>query len=277
MLGSPWPLLCGLALALCGPASDTLPASQEGDLHNALRSLAMPGWGQWDQERRHWWIFPVIEAVGITGVVEGRHSARRYRTEYRNFAWEEARRPVWPGERREASWEYYERMSRWTASGAFDQAPHLDVLHPETDPATFNGSIWALARSLHIPSDLAETIPPEELRETEAWARALAYYRERAIPTELAWDWSQAEPEAQEHFRRLVRRSDDGFRRATGFIGAILLNHFASATDAWLFGSSGPLEHFPFVMDSAILPAPHGAGGWALSIRLFPNHRGFYP
>ena len=275
---SPWPFLCGIAFALCGmPPGTPTSESQEGDLGSAVRSLAIPGWGQHHQSRWHWWAFPVIEAGSIAGYLDGRHSGSRYRTQYRDLAWNEARVPVWSGVRREGPWEYYERMSRWVASGRFDQAPDQADVHPETDPETYNGSIWELARALHIPSELANDLTNEELQETEAWARAMAYYRERAVPEELEWDWSRAAPDAQAHFRELIRSSDHAFRRATGFVGLLLLNHFVSATDAWLFGSSGPLQHLPFRMDGTVLPTPDGGGGWIFSMRIFPQHRGTYP
>lgn len=232
----------------------------------ALRSLALPGWGQQVQGRAHWWIFPVIESVGWAGWIQARREGDRFRERYRDLAWDTARRSIWDGPRVDGPWEYYERMLRWRASGAFDRAPGLPELLPEEDPATFNGSIWSLARAIHLGgrTDVAPNDP--------AYLQALEYYRGRAVPPELAWDWDGDE-EARLRFGALVRESDDAFRRATAFVGLVLVNHFAAAVEAWVAEHPGPLENVPFRLIGRAQPGDR-TGEWTLRVDLQRRWRG---
>jgi hypothetical protein len=131
---------------------------------------------------------------------------------------------------------------------------------PETDPSTFNGSIWALAQAIHLGGS-ADAAPDDP-----SYQRALEYYRERAIPPELAWDW-RGDDEGRERFRVLVRESDEAFRRATGFVGLVLVNHFAAAVEAWVAEHPGPLAHLPFRASGRALSGRQ-PGEWTVRIDL---------
>ncbi|MFW5905134.1 MAG: hypothetical protein ACOCUZ_02850 [bacterium] len=159
--------------------------------------------------------------------------SRRVRA-YRDLAWERARSHLWDGRRRDGPWEYYETMLEYEMSGRFDLDPASERLVPETDPATFNGRIWELARELHLPGGVQDDPDPE----SEAFRRALDYYRERAVRPEYAWDW-RGDEESRRRFSSLIRRSDEAARAATAFIGLLLVNRFVSAVDAYLSGGSG--------------------------------------
>ena len=100
-------------------------------------------------------------------------------------------------------------------------------IQPETDPSTFNGSIWALASGLFLPPD--ETVPTDDPR----YLRAIDYYQDRAFGTPLLWDWGGT-GSAQDDYADLIRTSDDGFRQATNVLGAIIANHVVSAIDAFV-------------------------------------------
>ncbi|HWV56913.1 MAG TPA: hypothetical protein VNZ57_05525, partial [Longimicrobiales bacterium] len=93
------------------------------------------------------------------------------------------------------------------------------------DISTYNGSIWNLARSIHVPGGLD---PPEDSPE---YQQALAYYQRRAVAPEMAWSWGDNGLE-QQVYRELVHDSDEAYRAATRVLGVVLANHIISAVDA---------------------------------------------
>jgi hypothetical protein len=126
---------------------------------------------------------------------------------------------------RDREFDYYERMSHFTQSGAFDLSPG-SPLEPEADTATYNGSVWLLARQTYWENP---DQPPA--RESPEYLRAEAFYRARAVGEEDRWSWSGAE-EAHTRFKREIRRSNDGFRDALQDIGIVIANHALSTVDA---------------------------------------------
>ncbi len=194
-----------------------------------LRSAALPGWGQHELGLGRWIAYVGVEVVGWGGLVERRSKHRRWTRAYRDLAWSEARTHLWDGPRQDGPWEYYEALLDYESSGRYDADPTNERLVPETDPDTYNGRIWQLAREIHLPGGTAE--PPDP--ESPEFSRALEYYRSRAARPEFAWDW-QGNQAARSRFSSLVDRSDDAARAATGFVGLLLLNRFVSAVDAHL-------------------------------------------
>ena len=96
---------------------------------------------------RRWPAFLVLEA-GLWWLWADARGSYRSRTDaYRDLAWEAAR--IQDGPRVDAGWPYYEAMSHYLASGAFDADPAAG-LQPEEDPATYNGSVWSLARGIYL-------------------------------------------------------------------------------------------------------------------------------
>ncbi len=219
------------------------------------------------QGRGHWWAFPVLELGAVAGAVDGHVGGARLRDRYRDLAWTAARAPLLdPTDAREdGPWEYYERMARWTTSGRFNLSSDPSRLVPEEDPSTYNGTIWVLARQLYLPDSEAEPDPS-----APGFEQALDYYRQRAVPETMRWNWSTS-PEALEPFRRMIDRSDDRFRRTSQFIGVIFLNHFISATDAWLGARSGTLQSLPITLDANAFPMNH-RGDWTLWVRISPRN-----
>ena len=282
------PLICLQGIAGCAPTEAALQAGPvdvrltteasadspdpAGDLSATLRSLVLPGWGQWHRDRSHWWVYPAIELGGVLGVTEARRAGARARDRYRDLAWTAARAPLASPDRSrvDGSWEYYERMSRWESSGRFDAEATTADLVPESDPSTFNGSIWQLARQLHLPEGEGSADP-----ESPGYQEALEYYRSRAVPDGFLWDWG-LDPSARAPFNQLISRSDERFRRSARFAGVIFLNHFLSATDAWLADPPGPLERLP-VTFSARASWLDLDGRWTLEARLLPRkHRSMH-
>lgn len=188
-------------------------------------SLALPGVGQHVLGQRRKWVYLALEVAGWAAYLNRRHAASDLRNRYRDFAWENARIQV--DGRVDGPFSYYEALSKWSRSGAFDRDPSAPGVQPELDPVTFNGSIWDRAVRIYFPGGMPvpETDP--------AYASALAYYGQYAYGSQFLWDWS-AIPEAQQEFSDLIHESDHRFSQATTVLGVVIANHLISAADAFL-------------------------------------------
>ncbi len=253
-----------------GPSVPAVGSECPGPLGLAVRSLLLPGWGQKVDDRGHWWVYAAAEAIAWGGGTHQRREGSRFRQAYRDLAWTDARLPVWEGPRRDGAWGYYERMAAWPASGRFDLSPEGEPLQPETDEGTYNGMVWRLARDLHLPSGTGPVDPADP-----SYGRALAYYRDRAVPPELRWDWEGAE-ESRARFRALIGRSDEAFRNATTFVGVALVNRFISGVEMWVSAHPGPTASLPVRVRSEVLPGA-GAGRWELQVHLQGRRSGRPP
>jgi hypothetical protein len=173
--------LAALALTiLAGPAAAQVQASTgPSPASLAARSLVLPGWGQRSQGQRRALAYAAVEAA-LWGFWAHRHDqGADLRGEYRDLAWRSGRLPA--AERRDGAWAYYEALSKWTRSGAFDRDASQPGLQPEEDASTFNGSVWSLAKGIHFGG--ASPAP-----EDPSYAAALAWYRERAYAEGFLWD-----------------------------------------------------------------------------------------
>lgn len=187
-------------------------------------SLLLPGTGQLLLGKMRWPAYAALEAIGWFVHLERRREGRRLRNEYRELAWLSARAGA-AEPRLDGDWEYYESLEQWPTSGRWDADTERAGLQPESDPRTFNGAVWALARDLYLPE--------EGGRDAEAHTRALEFYRERAYPPELSWDWTADEASLRQ-YRELIDRSDTALRTATVVLGAVVANHLFSAADAFV-------------------------------------------
>jgi hypothetical protein len=229
-----------------------------------LASAILPGAGQWLQDEDRWVPYVLTETWAWATYFSNRGRAADLRADYRDLAWAVARR-VSVGARRDTVFEYYETLSEWQTSGAFDVDPRTDGTQPESDAGTFNGDVWRLARSLLIPG--GATAPPG----SPEYERALQYYREHAIPDGYAWAWGPNGLE-QQRFRELIRASDDASRAATLRLGIILANHVISAVDALVIarvreaagGDGAPALH----LESAVRPDATDGWRWTAGIRI---------
>lgn len=191
----------------------------------AGRSLLLPGWGQAHLGQRRAVVYAVAEAAFLALWAERHHRGSTLRNEFRDLAWREAR--IQSGNRSDPDWAYYETMSKWSRSGAFDGDPQAAGVQPESDPATYNGSIWRLAVDQFVPGGAA----PEP--GGPGHASALSWYRSHAYETPYLWDWSGKEARLVE-YKDLIHTSDRRFSQATAALGAVLANHLLSATDAFV-------------------------------------------
>lgn len=252
-------LLTGLAAAPCTACllggQIRLPLSpEENPATTAARSLVLPGWGQWHLGQRRSWAYLAVEAGLWVTRLELRASGNHYRDRYQDAAWGSGR--IQDGERTEGSWAYYEAMTEWRRSGAFDADPATPGVQPEEDPSTFNGAKWALARGIYSESGA----PPGE--SDPAYDRALAYYEEHAYGSAFLWDWTGKDA-ALANYRHLIDRSDQRFRQASAALGAVLANHVLSAVDAYISARGGPSTGLRVTSQ----PRPTGTR-WTVSARL---------
>jgi hypothetical protein len=215
-----------------------------------LASAGVPGAGQYLQDADRWFGYVVVEAWAILTYLDQRSEARAFQRRYRDLAWSVARRTSAPP-RRDSIFEYYEDMTRFLASGAFDADGGEPGLQPEVDRETFNGELWSLAQALYGDDDAA-----------------LAYYASRAIVPTYAWAWGDSNLERQV-FVEIIRDSDEAFRHATTALGVLVANHMVSAVDALILArlrAAGPGER-RIRLRSGLVP---GAGGarWSAAVTL---------
>ncbi len=191
-----------------------------------LLSVVVPGAGQaWLRQQRAV-AYVAAEGYLILQAVRSSRDASRERDAYREIARSVARAGV-TGERPVGPWSYYERMQTVLESGAYNRTPQ-NGFSPETDPATFNGFIWQLARETYWrdPDNAPAVSSPE-------YQRALAFYKSRAAGDAFLWSWRDAQLE-QDLYRQTIARSNDASRRTSQFIGLLLANHALSLVDAYV-------------------------------------------
>lgn len=227
-----------------------------------LLSAIIPGMGQRTLGQDRWVAYMGAEIWAWVQYVERRREGRHLQEAYRDLAWSVARR-VSSGRRVDGDFEYYESMTEFRASGAFDLNPDEAGVQPEEDPETFNGFIWKLAREIYF---LEDPDAPGEERDLQ-YEKAIRYYLGRAIPPPLAWNWSDNDLQ-QAEFAELIRESDENLRRGTTMIGLILANHLLSAVDALVTGRLLQQEEIQPNLDVALLPGPFGRDVIVFSVRI---------
>lgn len=230
-----------------------------------LLSAVVPGAGQWYLDKGRWPAYVAVEIWAWMQLFDWRREGHKLQDQYKDLAWLVARR-VSSGRRTEAGWDYYEALTKFQTSGAYDADPLRGGVQPEEDPGTFNGSVWALAREIYLPED--PEIPVGE--GSEAYQAALEYYLSRAYAASLAWDWRGSTLQ-QEEYTELIRKADEALRSSTGMIGVILANHLLSAVDALVSGRLGIVDRSDPTLSIALAPGPFNTRNVALRVRLSPS------
>lgn len=189
-----------------------------------LSSLLIPGTGQLMGGSDRAALYLVAEALFLTRFLSLQRDGRHNANQYHDLAFNVARGSFDPAIR-DTVWDYFEAMGKYIESGAFDTDPGPD-LAPPSDDLTFNGKIWLLARETYFqrPDSAPDTGSAE-------YARALDFYRRRAIGPNFRWSWRSAAIE-QDLFRQTIRASDEAYRRARTQLGLLMANHLLSAVDA---------------------------------------------
>lgn len=219
-----------LALALVwsrgAEAQDTLPDAPPGARSwlAPLASLVVPGAGQLLLGQDRGVIYLAVEGFALGGYLHDRGVGRTEGDRFRDLAFDVARRPYTP-QLRDTTFEYFEVMTRFVESGAFDLDPG-PALVPESDLSTYNGAVWLLARRTFWTDP---DVPPDPA--SPEYFRAVQFYQERAVGPGFQWSWRDA-PLELESFRLAIRRSDAAYRRASNSLGLLLANHVLSVADA---------------------------------------------
>ncbi|MEO8577914.1 MAG: hypothetical protein ABI556_14495 [Gemmatimonadales bacterium] len=191
-----------------------------------LASALIPGAGQAIMHQRRSLAYLFLEAAGVGFYVRENRDGTQQRDRYRDISLTVARAAYSPNGRT-GDWDYYERMEKYEASGAFD-AVAGGAIDPEADPATYNGSVWLLARQTFWRD--ANTPPAPT---TGEYLAALSFYTDRAVTQEFRWSWLGA-PDAFQQYRSAIVKSNSSFRSAEKTVSLIIANHFLSAVDAYV-------------------------------------------
>lgn len=202
-----------------------------------IASLLVPGTGQLLGGRSRGAVYLVAEALLITRALTLNSEGRRDQERYRELATVVARAPFDPV-LQDTVFEYFEQMGRWVESGPYDTDAGPLLVPPE-DERTYNGQIWALAKTTFFADP--DNAPPTDSPE---YQRAMAFYAARAVGPNFRWSWRNAGLD-QDLYVQTIRASDEAFRGATTTLGILLVNHLLSAVDAFiterLTGSGHPV------------------------------------
>lgn len=220
-----WPLVVRDSIALpdLGTADVELPLYRRPWVR-PFASLVVPGSGQLLAGQERGLVYLATEIWVVARALSLGRQGRRARDAFRELAYAVARQPF-SSVRRDRPFEYYETMSQFVESGEYDTDPGPSLV-PEPDTTTFNGSVWLLARRTFFedPDSLPSPTSP-------AYGAAIAFYSSRAVSEAFRWSWRDARLE-QDVFRAEIEASDEAFRAATNYLGAVVLNHIGSAVDA---------------------------------------------
>ncbi len=204
-----------------------------------VASLLVPGAGQLLAGRDRGVLYLAADVWLVARALALWQEGRRQRNQFLTLAFDVARQPF-TGTRVDGPWEYYETMSHWVESGAYNTST-TGGFQPETDTLTFNGAMWLLARRNYFENP--DSIPASTSPEYQA---ALAFYRSRAYGDQYRWSWRDARLEMDVYVQE-IHNSDQAFRSATTYLGAIVANHLVSAVDAFIMTRIGGRGTLPRV------------------------------
>jgi hypothetical protein len=207
-------------------ASDAASGIRSSPVAVTLASAVLPGAGQAIMRQRRSVAYLMLEAAGAGLYISRLRTGRKERDKYRDISRTFARAQFSP-DGPVGDWDYYERMEKFIASGAYDAIAGGD-LNPESDPETFNGSIWLLARETYWRDP---AVPPPA--SSNEYAAALKFYSGRAVKDEMRWSWI-GRPEEFARFRSAISEANAAFRGAGQAASILLANHFVSAVDAYV-------------------------------------------
>lgn len=225
----------GAALRAVAPEGAAVPLSKRPWIR-PIASLLVPGSGQLLAGQSRGLVYLAGEVWLLARAVALRQDSRRESAFFRTLAYTVARSRFGYA-RTDGPWPYYEELGRYIESGVYDAGPPPGFA-PESDTSTYNGHIWELARRTFFEDP--DSIPPPSSPE---YAAAIGFYRGRAVGDAFRWSWRDARLE-QDVYRASIRASDEAYRTATNYLGAVLLNHLVSAVDAFVgtrLGKSGVL------------------------------------
>lgn len=242
--------------------SQSIQPQLPGPGRTFLLSALLPGLGQRVMGQDRWIAYLAGEAWAWIQFFQRRQEGHSLQDRYRDLAWLVARR-VSSGPRVDGDFEYYEALTQFASSGAYDADPGGSGLQPETDPETFNGSIWMLASQIFFLDDPEEPVGED----SDQYQEALRYYRSRAYTQDFAWNWGSNSLQ-QGEFGALIRASDENLRRSTTMVGVILANHLLSAVDALVSSRLGQVSPPEARLQISLRPGPFYQDTFFLTIRI---------
>lgn len=184
-----------------------------------------PGVGQFALRQQRSVAYAVAEAFLLVQYLAAQRDGNRERAAYRDLAISVARKAF--GGTALGTWEYYERLEQYLESGAYDRIPG-GALDPETDPSTYNGARWQLARETFWRDP---TVAPAA--NSAEYQRALAFYQRSAVSDGFRWSWRDAQLQ-QDVYIQSIRSANRSYQRAVNLLGVVAVNHLASLIDAYV-------------------------------------------
>lgn len=230
-------------------------------------SVALPGSGQFALKQQRSVAYLVAEAFLLVQYLAAQRDGNRERQAYRALAVEVARKPF--GGAQLGSWDYYERLEQFLESGAFDRVPGGDI-DPETDPTTYNGARWLLARETYWRDP---NVPPSA--GSAEYQRALDFYRRSAVGDEFRWSWRDAQLQ-QDLYVQTIRSANRSYQRAVNMLGLVAMNHLASAIDAYVsvrirrYGGVRVAGYGVEGVHLGVVPGTNGTPVWQTGVRFAP-------
>ncbi len=228
--------------AMFAPPASRLPLARRPWVR-PIASLLVPGSGQLLAGQSRGIVYLATEVWLLARAVGLRRDSRNESAFYRSLAYTVAR-GRFGYQRADGPWPYYEEMGKYIESGVFNATP-ASGLTPETDTATFNGHLWALARETYLANPDSAPDPA-----SPSYQAALRFYQARGVTDGFRWSWRDARLE-QDVYRASIRASDDAYRAATNYLGMVLLNHLVSAVDAFIGTRLGRRGVLPVVRPAA--------------------------
>ncbi|HEX4560889.1 MAG TPA: hypothetical protein VH113_03580 [Gemmatimonadales bacterium] len=212
-----------------------------------LASLFVPGMGQALSGQDRAAVYGAVELYALSRYIQLQHDANVNADLYHQLAFAVAQQGF-ASARRDTIFEYYEQMEKFTSSGRFSIGSGAAIV-PETDPTTYNGSVWLLARRTYWADP---NLPPP--LNSQPYLAADSFYVRHAIGPHYYWSWKNSSLQ-QQSFRDLIKTSDDGYRNAQGQLGILLANHIVSALDALISNRLTSATHRTTSLQTFLTPA----------------------
>jgi hypothetical protein len=207
----------------------------------------VPGSGQALGRQDRAALYGAIELYVLSRYIQLQHDANAGAEAYHQLAFAVAQRGF-AAVRRDTIFEYYETMEKFASSGQFNLGAGPGLV-PETDPSTYNGSVWLLARRTFWTDP---NVPPPPT--SPEYQHALAFYVQHAVGPAYQWSWNNARLQ-QQAFRDLIFNSDNSYRNAQNQLGLLLANHIVSALDALISNRLTAATHRSASLHTFLTPA----------------------
>jgi hypothetical protein len=191
-----------------------------------LASAAVPGSGQALLGQNRFVAYLAMEVWAFLGYLDQHNEQLRSTARYEALASNVAR-SLFPGNRPNGTWAYYEIMEHYIESGVFNLTPG-GAFTPEVDITTYNGAAWLLARQTYWTNPNVQPDPS-----SSQYQQALAFYTGRAIQPQYRFSWRNAQLEQDVYVQEIEVRNQAA-RDGRTQLGIMLANHLLSMVDAYV-------------------------------------------